>query len=51
MMTTASEIWFSDDPRLTPAMRERGRSDILIPTPTKGPKGWIATANVELRER
>src|SRR5262245_33856122 len=40
--TTVSEIWFSDDPRLTPAMRERGQGEALIVTPTKGPRGWIA---------
>jgi len=48
---TADEIWFSDDPRLTPAMRGRGKGEALIVTPTKGDHGWVAAADVTLHVR
>jgi len=48
---TADEIWFSDDPRLTSAMRERGKGEALIVTPTKGTYGWVASADLSLRKR
>jgi len=46
---TAGEIWFSDDPRLTPAMREHGKNEALIVTPVKNASGWVATAKIETR--
>lgn len=45
------EIWFSDDPRLTPVARERGRHSAIIVTPLKTSQGWTAAATIQLRER
>lgn len=43
------EIWFSDDPRITPAMRDRGRNMALIVSPKKSNGIWEVTAKIALR--
>jgi hypothetical protein len=48
---SVGEFWFSDDPRLTPTMREHGKGEALIVTPVKTKDGWTATATIELQER
>ncbi len=45
-----SEIWFSDDPRITSAMRTREPSQALIVTPVRVKNGWRALAKVPLRQ-
>lgn len=49
LQATVGEIWFSDDPRLTPRVRERGQYEALIVKPHKSKEGWTATAKVTLR--
>ena len=48
LRSKVDEIWFSDDPRLTQSVRQRGLNTAHIVTPIKSERGWRAEAKITL---